>query len=219
MKTAVPATTITDGHLGVADLPSHAHRAVYRRPLQPGDTDTVERVFAAMSAESRRLRFLAPVARLTARAARRLADVDHDREGCWVAIAADTPVGLGRYSRLRAEPDVAEVALEVVDAMQGRGIGKLLIAAIAAAAADVGVRSLTWTTDPANTAILISGSNWAPTVSSTEASSNAVPTSPWSTIPTRGTSCGWLAQPAWQRRRSTGRTRRDGAVAGEVVDL
>lgn len=124
--------------------------AVWVRPLRPGDTDTIERVFTAMSAESRRMRFLAPVPRLTARSLRRLADVDHDTNGCWVAAVRGAPVGLGRYSRLPDEADVAEVALEVADEMQGRGVGKLLLATVAAAAADVGVRSLVWLMDPAN---------------------------------------------------------------------
>lgn len=120
------------------------------RPLSQGDTDTVHRIFAGMSAESRRMRFLAPLPRLSEQALTRLADVDHDGHGCWVATVGDAPVGLGRYVRLPREPRIAEVALEVIDELQGRGLGTLLLAAVAVAAADTGIRSLLWVMDPAN---------------------------------------------------------------------
>ncbi len=130
-----------------------ALRAVTLQPLSPGDTGTIERVFTGMSAESRQMRFLAPVRRLGERALHRLADVDHDVHGCWVAIVGSEPVGLGRYVQLPDEPGVAEVALDVVDEMQGRGLGKLLLTAVVAAAADAGIRSLCWTMYPANTRV------------------------------------------------------------------
>src|SRR5512146_1942380 len=61
------------------DRPGFRLPAVWLRPLSCGETDVIEQVFTRMSAESRRLRFLAPVPRLTARALHRLADVDHHR--------------------------------------------------------------------------------------------------------------------------------------------
>jgi RimJ/RimL family protein N-acetyltransferase len=133
-----------------ADRPGLAIPAVWLRPLSPGETDTVERVFDGMSAESRRMRFLAPMPRVSARALRRLADVDHDLHGCWVAAVRGTPVGLGRYIRLPVEPDAADLALDVVDEMQGQGLGTLLLTTIMVAAADAGVHSLVWTMDPTN---------------------------------------------------------------------
>jgi RimJ/RimL family protein N-acetyltransferase len=131
------------------------------RPLSPGETGTIERVFAGMSAESRQMRFLAPVRRLGERALHRLADVDHDEHECWVAIVGDEPVGLGRYVQVPGEPGVAEVALDVVDKMQGRGLGKLLLTAVMAAAADAGVDSLVWVTDPANVPVRRLAAPWA----------------------------------------------------------
>ena len=98
-------------------------------------------------------RSLAPVSRLGEWAVRRLADVDHNGHGCWVAAVGGEPVGLGRYVRLPDDPGVAEVALDVVDEMQGRGLGKLLLAAVIAAAADAGIRSLCWTMYPADTRV------------------------------------------------------------------
>jgi GNAT superfamily N-acetyltransferase len=124
--------------------------AVWLRPLSSGETDIIERVFTAMSAESRRLRFLAPVPRLTTRALHRLADVDHNMHGCWVAFVHGAPAGLGRYARLPQDPAAADLALEVVDHMQGKGLGKLLLATVLAAGGDAGVRSLIWLADAAN---------------------------------------------------------------------
>ncbi len=45
-----------------------------------------------------------------------------------------------RYIRERTAPDTAEVAFSVVDDYQGRGLGTLLVGALAVAAAQNGVR-------------------------------------------------------------------------------
>jgi GNAT superfamily N-acetyltransferase len=45
---------------------------------------------------------------------------------------------------------VAEVALEVVDACQGHGLGRLLLDVVGTAAADVGITSLLWLMDEDN---------------------------------------------------------------------
>ena len=150
---SIHVPTVAGTLVRAADGPGRALPAVMLRPLAPCETGTIERIFAGMSAESRRMRFLAPVSRLGEWAVRRLADVDHNGHGCWVAAVGGEPVGLGRYVRLPDVPGVAEVALDVVDEMQGRGLGKLLLAAVIAAAADAGIRSLCWTMYPANTRV------------------------------------------------------------------
>jgi hypothetical protein len=53
----------------------------------------------------------------------------------------DLGLGLARFVRLPAEPDVAEPAIVVVDEYQGRGLGRLLLERLAAAAAERGVRA------------------------------------------------------------------------------
>jgi GNAT superfamily N-acetyltransferase len=149
MSTA-PASASTGVLVRASDRPGLRVPAVWLQPLSGGQTEVIERVFAAMSAESRRLRFLAPVPRLTAGALRRLADVDHDAHGCWVAFVQGEPVGLGRYVRMPEDPAVADLALDVIDAAQGKGVGKLLLATVVAAARDAGVRSLAWLADATN---------------------------------------------------------------------
>jgi len=60
-----------------------------------------------------------------------------------VAALADRPdfgIGVGRYIRLKDDPEVAEVAITVVDAYQGKGLGTLLLGMLAATARVAGVR-------------------------------------------------------------------------------
>jgi RimJ/RimL family protein N-acetyltransferase len=144
-----PAGTV----VRAADRPGLTVPSVLLRPLAAGDTGTVERVFAGLSEKSRLMRFLAPVARLSDRFLHHLTDVDQDRHGCWVAVVDGTPVGLGRYVVTRDDPTVAEIAVEVADAVQNRGLGSLLLDVISVAAADVGVTRLLWVLDPANSRV------------------------------------------------------------------
>jgi hypothetical protein len=144
--------TAADGSpfLQVADRPGLLVPGVEVRPLRHGDTGPVLEVFAGLSARSRQLRFLAGVPYLSDSMLELLTDVDHDRHGCWVALADGHPVGLGRYVRLPDQPDVAEIALEVVDRLQARGLGHLLRDVVAAAAGAAGISSLYWMTDAGN---------------------------------------------------------------------
>jgi GNAT superfamily N-acetyltransferase len=59
-------------------------------------------------------------------------------------------VGIGRSIRTATDPAVAEIALEVVDACQGLGLGRLLFEVIGAAAADIGITPFQWLVDEAN---------------------------------------------------------------------
>ena len=114
------------------------------RPLPRGDAGPLQHVFDRMSSDSRWMRFLGAAPSLDTGLLARLADVDHEAHGCWVASINGTPVGIGRYIRTFPDPAVAEVAFEVVDARQGQGIGRLLVDVVGTAAADVGVTSLMW---------------------------------------------------------------------------
>jgi GNAT superfamily N-acetyltransferase len=144
--------TAADGSLflEVVDRPGLLVPGVAVRPLRHGETGPVLEVFAGMSARSREMRFLTRLPELSGAMQRRLTDVDHDRHGCWVATAGGAPVALGRYVRLPDRPGVAEIALEVVDRYQARGLGHLLVDVVSAAAADAGISSLYWMMDAAN---------------------------------------------------------------------
>lgn len=120
------------------------------RALRRGDLRPQQVVFDAMSPRSRRMRFLAPMPSLAPELALQLADADHDDHGCWVVEIGGEPVGIGRYIRTLDDPAVAEIALEVVDACQGQGLGRLLLDVVGAAAEDAGITSLLWLMDESN---------------------------------------------------------------------
>ena len=120
------------------------------RPLAPGEVSVLESVFAGLSSRSRHQRFLVPMPRLPGSHRRALADVDGRRHVAWVALVAGEPVGICRY--VRTAPDAAELAFEVVDDHQGRGIGSALVDAVATVACARGIRWLEASVAPGNRA-------------------------------------------------------------------
>ncbi len=121
-----------------ADVVLRDGGVVHLRPIRPDDAPAVEAFHAGQSAESIYLRFFAPLQRLSERDLRRFTTVDHvDRVGL-VATLGDSIVGIGRYDR--TEDATAEVAFNISDAHQGRGIGSVLLEHLAAAARERGVR-------------------------------------------------------------------------------
>ena len=110
------------------------------RPLRRDEGAPLDAVFAGLSPESRYLRFHSPVHRLTTPLRRALLDVDGCRH---VALVAESPrgeaVGIARLVRDARQKEQAEVAFEVVDAWQGRGVGRLLLTALVEEAARIGV--------------------------------------------------------------------------------
>lgn len=122
--------------------------AVILRPLRDGEISVLESVFDGLSPQSRHQRFLVPMPRLTGSARKTLANVDGHDHVAWVAMVDGRPVGICRY--VRTGHDTAEVAFEVVDAQQGRGIGLALVDAVTTVACANGVRRLEATVEPGN---------------------------------------------------------------------
>ncbi len=112
------------------------------RALRPGDTATVHGVFAQLSARSAFLRFHTGLPRLTPVMAARLAAVVPGQHEVFVAEHEGRPVGLARWVRDPHDPGAVEVAVEVADAVQGRGIGGHLLRAALASATAAGVREV-----------------------------------------------------------------------------
>jgi GNAT superfamily N-acetyltransferase len=120
------------------------------RALVPEDRDLVEDAFARLSDRSRFLRFLSPMPRLPARTLAALTAVDHCDHLALAAIHDGRLVGVARFVRDPADRAAADLALTVVDAYQGRGLGRALLAALRAEAAARGVRTLTMDVHPEN---------------------------------------------------------------------
>jgi RimJ/RimL family protein N-acetyltransferase len=115
------------------------------RPLVPGDSALVADVFARLSPASRLARFLVPKWRLTGAELRYLTEVDHHDHEALIAVTrlGGEPVGVARFVRDSTEPTSAEVAVEVVDDWQGRGVGSLLVGRLARRARREGITQFT----------------------------------------------------------------------------
>jgi len=108
------------------------------RPITPDDTEALQRFHLDQSAESVYLRFFAPMPRLSERDLERFTHVDHHDRVALVTTVGDDIVGVGRYDRVA--PDEAEVAFNIADSHQGRGLGSVLLEHLAFAAREHGVR-------------------------------------------------------------------------------
>lgn len=114
--------------------------AIVLRPLRSGERKPVLEVFAGLSERSRRLRFLGSKPRLLARDLEWLVDVGCCGREAVVAIDQESgrTVGVARFVRDESAPE-AEIAFEVVDEWQGRGVGKRLVAELRALAREQGI--------------------------------------------------------------------------------
>ncbi|RBY96332.1 GNAT family N-acetyltransferase [Blastococcus sp. TF02-8] len=124
------------------------------RAVRPEDEVRFRRMWPRLSAETVYRRFHAAVRRLPDDLLRFLVVVDHDLREAVVAVVGDEVVGVARYDRPPLDPSVAEVAVVVEDGWQGAGIGRQLLDALTALAAERGVTTLTARVQPDNDAAL-----------------------------------------------------------------
>jgi len=119
---------------------------IHTRPLRPDDREKLRNGFARMSSESKYRRFFAAPAKLSEATLDYLMRTDgwnHVAIGAELADdGADTSYGIGiaRFVRLPEDPTKAEAAVAVIDEMQHRGVGRLLLGQLiqAARAREVG---------------------------------------------------------------------------------
>jgi RimJ/RimL family protein N-acetyltransferase len=102
---------------------------VWLRPIAASDRELLVDGFERLSPESRYRRFFSPVAHLSSRQLDYLTDVDHRDHEALVAVADGELVGVARY--VRTQPGVAEPAIVVTDAWQGRGLAGQMLDALA----------------------------------------------------------------------------------------
>ncbi|KAA0682945.1 bifunctional acetate--CoA ligase family protein/GNAT family N-acetyltransferase [Roseomonas genomospecies 6] len=102
------------------------------RPILPEDEPLVHHMVANQTQEDLRLRFFAPLKRLSHQAAARLTQIDYDREMGLVAVGPDPETGetiMYGVVRITADPDNlrAEYAVMVRSDMKGQGLGYQLM--------------------------------------------------------------------------------------------
>src|SRR4051812_36633492 len=148
---AMPASAASGGsciagegyghHDGVPDLVELSDGScIVIRPVTGEDRRLLLAGFARFGERSRQQRFMGVKVKLTEAELAFFTEVDqHDH----VALGALDPetgegVGIARFIRLKPGGNVAEAAVAVVDAWQGRGIGKALLRALAPRAGEGG---------------------------------------------------------------------------------
>ena len=122
-------------------------RSVIVRPVLPQDAAGQQQLLAAMSPDSRRMRFHGAVTQLPAAMLRQMTTIDYEQH---VALIAETRVGQdsteliadARYVLLADQPERGEFAIAVADAWQGVGLGRVLLTKLAEHACRHGVRVL-----------------------------------------------------------------------------
>jgi RimJ/RimL family protein N-acetyltransferase len=118
------------------------------RQVDADDRAGMAALFARLTPQSRYQRFLSPKPALTPRELTFFTDIDHLNHEAIAAVDQrdDSIVGVARYVRYAGQADVAEVAIEVADALQRMGIGTALASLTIQHAHANGLRVLTATT-------------------------------------------------------------------------
>lgn len=108
------------------------------RPILPDDAEALQHFHGKQSQESVYLRFFAPLGRLPDRDLYRFTHVDHHQRVALVITWQEEIVAVGRFDQLGAGE--AEVAFNVADWVQGKGLASVLLEHLAAAGRELGVR-------------------------------------------------------------------------------
>jgi acyl-CoA synthetase (NDP forming)/RimJ/RimL family protein N-acetyltransferase len=131
-----------------ADVVLRDGSVAHLRPITPADAEAVRRFHAGQSDESIYMRFFAPLRQLSDRDVRRFTHVDHVDRVALVATVRGEIIGIGRYDRIT--PTSAEVAFNIADSYQGKGIGSVLLEHLAVIAWESGIEEFTAEVLPQN---------------------------------------------------------------------
>ena len=146
-----------DGELGYpahweADVVLRDGGTAHLRPILPGDADLLRRFHSRLSDETIYNRFFSLYRSLSDRDIERFTVVDHRDRVALIATVGDEMIGVVRYER--TGPDEAEVAFNIEDAHQGRGLGSVFLEHIAAAARERGISTFVADVLPQNRKML-----------------------------------------------------------------
>lgn len=137
-----------------ADVVLRDGGTAHLRPIRPEDADALQAFHAGQSQASIYMRFFSFKPRLSGKEVRRFTEVDHINRVAFVITIGGEIMGIGRYDRLD-DPLEAEVAFNISDAHQGRGIGSILLEHLAVAARENGIRRFTAEVLPDNRKMLM----------------------------------------------------------------
>ncbi|MDQ0679032.1 acyl-CoA synthetase (NDP forming)/RimJ/RimL family protein N-acetyltransferase [Arthrobacter pascens] len=137
-----------------ADVVLRDGGTAHLRPIHPTDADAVQAFHTGQSQNSIYMRFFAFKARLSSKELKRFTEVDYRDRVAFVITIGGEIMGIGRYDRLD-DPTEAEVAFNIADAHQGRGIGSILLEHLAAAAHENGIRRFSAEVLPENRKMLM----------------------------------------------------------------
>jgi GNAT superfamily N-acetyltransferase len=118
------------------------------RLVRPDDKERLRAGFATLSPESRYLRFFTQKESLSEAELAYLTECDQERHIALGAAAVDENgvegegLGVARCICLPDRPNTAEVAVAVIDKMQGQGLGRLMLSRLVAAAKERGIARL-----------------------------------------------------------------------------
>ncbi|MFP5365807.1 MAG: GNAT family N-acetyltransferase [Actinomycetes bacterium] len=137
-----------------ADVVLRDGGTAHLRPIHPSDADAVQKFHMGQSQNSIYMRFFAFKAKLSSKELKRFTEVDYKDRVAFVITIGGEIVGIGRYDRLE-DPAEAEVAFNIADSHQGRGIGSILLEHLAAAAHENGIRRFSAEVLPENRKMLM----------------------------------------------------------------
>jgi len=150
----------TDGHGGETARARHFDRAWHEdvtlpkgqririRLIRPEDKERLRAGFDTLSPESRYLRFFSQKESLSEAELSYLTECDQETHIAIGAALVDDDgnegegLGVARCICLPERPNTAEVAVAVVDKIQGQGLGRLLLSRLVAAARERGIARL-----------------------------------------------------------------------------
>jgi acyl-CoA synthetase (NDP forming)/RimJ/RimL family protein N-acetyltransferase len=123
------------------------------RPIRPDDADRIRTFHSGQSEESIYLRFFAPIRELSERDIYRFTHVDNVDRVALVVTVRDAIIGIGRWDRVDGGRS-AEVAFNISDHYQGKGVGSVLLEHLAAIGQELGVQRFTAEVLPQNRRML-----------------------------------------------------------------
>ena len=143
------SVSLTPGPRTTGTVRVAAGRAVASlRPVRSGELAALDAVFDGLSPASRYDRYLIDLPRLPGSMRLALTAIDGHQHIAWLGEIDGHPAAIGRL--IRVARGTAEIAFEVVDAYQGRGLGTALLDTLMTVASVSGIDTIQATVLPSN---------------------------------------------------------------------